>query len=169
MKIIVIVLIMTSSFKLLAVELNFKDVIFKNSNNEYFSSKDDGNKFKKLRFVDNVFKNQKYISTVEKTFISNDKGLHWDEDYSNKVKLESNEFSNLKIYPNPTSKYFSISSDTYILDVEIFNIFGSSVKKISKLKSKLELINIEELNPGSYLIRIKTEDGVQFQKVLISK
>lgn len=73
MKIIVIVLIIISSFKISAVELNFKNVIFKNSNSEYFSSKDNGNKFQKLRFVDNIFKNQKFISTGEKTFISNDK------------------------------------------------------------------------------------------------
>lgn len=167
MKIIIILLILLTGLKASAIELNLNNVIFKNSNNEYFISKDNGNNFQKLRFVDNIFKNQKFISTDEKTFISDDKGAHWKE--KNIISLESDESLNLNIYPNPTNQYFSISSETDILEIEVFNIYGSSMLKLTDLNSKLKTINIEALNSGTYTVRIKTEDGLKFHKVLISK
>lgn len=166
---VVIVLILTTILNLSAVELKLNDIIFKNSKNEFYSSKDNGSNFKKLRFVENMFKNQIFRSTDDKIFLSIDKGSNWKEDNAPKLSIESNEKFDISIYPNPSSQFIYISSKKNLLDIEIFNILGSPVMKLASLDSKLERVNTESLNSGSYSIRIRTEEGVSFQKILISK
>lgn len=66
-------------------------------------------------------------------------------------------YNSIKLYPNPASKYFTISSNKINVDqVEIFSAVGQLVKsqKVSKTNNT---INIEDLAAGTYYLRIYNE------------
>lgn len=63
----------------------------------------------------------------------------------------------IRVYPNPVSQYFMISSlQTQIDEVEIYNTLGQLVKN-QKLTQSNNVINIEELASGTYYLRIYNE------------
>jgi Secretion system C-terminal sorting domain/Pregnancy-associated plasma protein-A len=68
-----------------------------------------------------------------------------------------NAINAIRVYPNPVSQYFMISSlQTQIDEVEIYNTLGQLVKN-QKLTQSNNVINIEELASGTYYLRIYNE------------
>jgi hypothetical protein len=80
------------------------------------------------------------------------------------------ELTELVAYPNPTKEWVAIkwtSNKTYKAEIQILSMNGSLVKAI-KDYSKGSKINISELRPGTYLVRIKIEDNYQIKKIIKS-
>jgi pectate lyase len=73
----------------------------------------------------------------------------------------------LTLYPNPvTSTIFLSSSDHKIENVMIYSLAGASVKNIS---TDVESIDVSNLSPGSYLVKVTTDQGSSFTKKIIKK
>jgi len=70
------------------------------------------------------------------------------------------------ITPNPTQHYLTISSQTELTLVEIFNSIGKVVKRISSNgQNKIE-VDIDELNPGLYIIKLTSKQAVVTEKII---
>ncbi len=74
--------------------------------------------------------------------------------------------SALRVYPNPASDFISIenTSKETILAIEILSIDGQLVAKLEE--DNLSRINITELSPGVYYLRIETENGIAIKKII---
>ena len=65
------------------------------------------------------------------------------------------EKEGINIYPNPTTKFFSISTDETDGVVEVHDLSGRMVKTFSYLRDSYDVTN---LTPGIYIVVLKTKD-----------
>jgi hypothetical protein len=73
-----------------------------------------------------------------------------------------------RIFPNPTSKFFTVESKfDATVNVEIFDMAGRLVAQRLSLASGTQQVTINELSSGMYLIKFTTEDGRSATKKLI--
>jgi len=82
-----------------------------------------------------------------------DNKIAWYENLST-VSVNENTFMGFSVYPIPTTGILNIKSKEKITHIEIFNRFGQIILN-SSLKNK---IDISELNPGLYFIKINDEN-----------
>jgi len=89
------------------------------------------------------------------------------------IALGLNNFENhieLKLYPNPTANYFSISNPNDLennFNYKIFDIRGIVVLKgVSKYNQHL---NVENLKSGNYIIQVELKNNQRITKKLIKK
>jgi hypothetical protein len=75
------------------------------------------------------------------------------------LSTDSFAMAGFKLYPNPADDIFAIELPNNLenLSVRIFDVLGKEVmqKEISKLENK---INISNLSPGNYLVKVTFED-----------
>lgn len=77
---------------------------------------------------------------------------------------QNNPSSKLTLYPNPVSSNLYLSSSNQkIENVMIYSITGSLVKSIS---NNVENIDVSNLNAGSYLVKVTTDQGSFTQKII---
>jgi type IX secretion system substrate protein/VCBS repeat protein len=89
--------------------------------------------------------------------------LVWFENLSTVSITENKNESKLVLIPNPTSSRITIDSDLYIKEVEIFDLAGKSIKSI---KRSIKTINVFDLHPGIYYIKIKGEEKTITKKFI---
>ena len=72
-----------------------------------------------------------------------------------------------KIYPNPTNDYLTIKQlkNQKINEIRIYDSFSRIVKEINYT----EIINISNLNSGTYFITLITVDGTIYRKMIIKQ
>jgi len=63
----------------------------------------------------------------------------------------------IRIFPNPVADRLTVTSNNIIEKIEIFDIRGMRVKRITDVKNSAAEINTATLPPGVYLIRFRTE------------
>ncbi len=102
--------------------------------------------------------NHAYVYTSEGLFISKEP-VSVAENNGN--KSHSIDFS---IFPNPTTDMLSIRYDGSIDNIEIFNLSGSSV-----LETQEKDINTSELMPGTYFLKIKSNEKAYFRQFVVAK
>ncbi len=75
------------------------------------------------------------------------------------------EFSNLKVYPNPVNNILNVENSEKITKVSIINLLGQELlsKNFDDLKTQ---IDISEIQSGSYLVRISSENKEQIVKIV---
>ena len=71
----------------------------------------------------------------------------------------------ITLYPNPTTSEISISSESLINSIEIYNSLGQKVYA-ETINSKEKTINISSLPSGVYILGAKTEDGIMRKKII---
>ena len=81
------------------------------------------------------------------------------------VSSVSVEKTNFKFFPNPVTNKLFLTSKQPILNVEVINFLGQTVKT-QKINSVEAEINLSSLTPASYWIRIKTEQGLETIKII---
>jgi uncharacterized repeat protein (TIGR03803 family) len=69
--------------------------------------------------------------------------------------------SNINLYPNPANNYITITGLSDINSIEIYNSKGQIMKSESH---KTNQIDVSGFNPGIYIIRVKTEKGIEVKK-----
>jgi hypothetical protein len=78
-----------------------------------------------------------------------------------------NEIANVKVYPNPTNGYITISGNKIEgATVEIINTLGARMRKIQVVGDK-QHIDLNELNSGVYFLRIEKGNRRGTQKIII--
>jgi len=84
------------------------------------------------------------------------------------LKVDENSEMVLKIYPNPTAGQLIIDNGLLTIDnVVIYDIYG---KKVFEQKSNLTVLlscDLTVLPNGIYFLKISTEKGVHFSKIII--
>jgi hypothetical protein len=86
--------------------------------------------------------------------------------------LEKNVFETLKenytIYPNPANGIIEFKGlDEPVKLIQIFDNLGRTIKEFKDFRFKA--INLNDLNDGSYIIKIQTENGSLNQKLILKK
>jgi len=85
---------------------------------------------------------------------------------------EHSSNSNLFIYPNPVNSSFFIKSklNENIKSITIFDLIGKQLfsKTLGMKNSKEFKVNVSELNPGFYILSIKT-DSYNYSKMIIKE
>lgn len=62
------------------------------------------------------------------------------------------------IYPNPMSSVVNITSEEFIRSIEIFNELGQTISTRININSNQESIDVSQLPPGLYFVKISTEN-----------
>jgi hypothetical protein len=78
-----------------------------------------------------------------------------------------NNFS-IDVYPNPAGNQLTVSSrQSVISNIEIFNMLGQKrLIPTSKGEESSSLIDISELPPGVYFLKVKTSSGIFTKKIV---
>jgi hypothetical protein len=81
-------------------------------------------------------------------------GAGWWRFVLEKQALGVNSFEKAKvsIYPNPTSDIVTVSADSVIENISIYNLLGQQMLSL-KANSSLETLNISNLQSGIYLVK----------------
>jgi len=75
--------------------------------------------------------------------------------------------SNISIYPNPTSSLVNIvTAEVLQEEVLLYDITGKLLQRIATLSTHTQ-INVESLAKGSYIIKVKTEDGIAARHLVV--
>jgi len=73
----------------------------------------------------------------------------------------------LSVYPNPSSEQVFISmEDETIQFVQLFDMNGRLIKEIQSTK-KVHNIQVNDLSPNLYILRIQTESGIRTSKLMV--
>lgn len=73
----------------------------------------------------------------------------------------------IRVFPNPTNDYFTITDNAFVKQVEIFNIVGKRMTGISFENGKA--INVTSLPNGLYLIRMLDSDQQVIKTTRLTK
>ena len=78
--------------------------------------------------------------------------------------IDKNEFT---IYPVPASEEVNISTNGLIISYTLIDMQGRTVLSVSDLNISSVDVNVKELNPGTYFIKVNTENGSAQKKIII--
>ncbi len=89
------------------------------------------------------------------------------EGYSQVNKSQEPTIEGLTIYPNPVNsgKIFITSKSSLDKKVEIFDVLG---KKVLETTTSNKEVNISNLTPGIYIIKIKEGDNSATRKLIVN-
>lgn len=71
----------------------------------------------------------------------------------------------LRYYPNPTDSELTVSYKDAIKQIEVYDILGKQVKT-QAFDSKEVRLNVSNLAAGTYMVKVKTDAGSQFIKIV---
>lgn len=97
---------------------------------------------------------------------------HWNTQWipvqiTSDFNIENNLAKSVKIYPNPTSDYFTILMDDGLWDINIYNIQGEKVLEYNKVSSTLEVETNLLPSKGSYIVHLSSEKNALIKQVVI--
>ncbi|MDR2084923.1 MAG: T9SS type A sorting domain-containing protein [Bacteroidales bacterium] len=82
--------------------------------------------------------------------------------------IEDYIIENLNVYPNPANEYIIIDAPYDIEYIEIFNLSGKLVKRVT-VNTNHTRINVSDIVYGSYILKIKIENNFINKKIIITK
>jgi pectate lyase len=86
--------------------------------------------------------------------------------YATTLGLTKNEVdASIRLYPNPVTNHLTISSNSRVENVAIYNMVGELIKHISK---DFESVDMSDLSSGSYLFKVNTDQGT-ISKIILKK
>ncbi len=111
-----------------------------------------------------------FSSLLIKSNASLTEGNIYDNNYISGL-IDNDNTDKVTIYPNPAIEdELTISAENSIIMIEILDIVGSSVY-IQKYETgtKKVVLNIEELNKGLYIIKVKLSSKITYTEKLMIK
>lgn len=73
----------------------------------------------------------------------------------------------MEVYPNPAKDFVTLSADSKISSVEIFNTLGQKVFSLENGLTNMITINTTSFDRGVFVAKVKTEKGVTSTKLVI--
>ncbi|MBI9039212.1 MAG: CotH kinase family protein [Bacteroidales bacterium] len=107
-----------------------------------------------------------YAKTI---FPSNDGEFSVINISKNGITLDVNTLSEISVYPNPASDQITVNTKNSISGIstfQIFNLLGEVVYSVSKEFSETTSINISQLEPGLYFIKVENKGSVISKKFI---
>jgi hypothetical protein len=81
---------------------------------------------------------------------------------------EQSEFQDIGLYPNPAHSFITVSHrNQAVLSYEILDLTGRKLRNVNVVNSKTVTIPVENLLPGTYLIRLTLVDGSEIVRKII--
>lgn len=129
------------------------------------------------RFSDSTFQNIQQLNISENGELFNMMNKSFcNPDVINK-NFEVNDWSDINLYPNPTSDYINIDFSRIdlkainVMSFKIYDIQGSLVKEseMPNLNNSLNTLRIETkgLNNGLYIIKVQNSNNIYNKKILL--
>jgi len=89
----------------------------------------------------------------------------YSEDCSSSLGLDDDLLaSGIKLFPNPSSEYLSISSEQQnIVQVTFYSVLGNRIREIN---SGFEHIDTKNLSPGIFFVRVRLDKGFVLKRYL---
>ena len=111
-------------------------------------------------------KNNSYTFTTESGVIENRLEIHFKKNTSG---VENASITQINVFPNPAKNELlvSIPDNNNYYEIIITNISGQTVYNNNFFGSKIKRINIQKLNPGVYLLNVKSEGINVIKKIII--
>lgn len=75
----------------------------------------------------------------------------------------------VSIYPNPSNKNITISSEKRINEIRIIDLQGKEVLKVENLDTEKCDVDVSKLKEGNYFVRIVIDNNVVSRKLLIAR
>ena len=83
------------------------------------------------------------------------------------VGIKENSVDNISIYPNPAKDYIFVKAENEILQLFVYDLNGRALLSIP-VNNKNARVDIKALNKGLYILKLDTEKGEFFKKVLVN-
>lgn len=83
------------------------------------------------------------------------------------VGIEDNNHVEVSIYPNPSSDFINIKSNEDFRSLELLDITGKVVFKLSDLNQKEYILNVQNLSSGYYMVHVNSKSGKWSRKVSV--
>lgn len=84
--------------------------------------------------------------------------------YVNSIGIDDNDDDDIIVYPNPSADFISIKTDIVIDKIEVINILGEILYYNDKNSN---MIDVSNLNPGTYYLRILSDKNVILKKIIV--
>jgi hypothetical protein len=78
---------------------------------------------------------------------------------------KNNIATSIRIYPNPSTSLFNITSPSIIQTIEVFHVNGQLIDQYQPNESTYP-VDAQHWQAGTYLIRIKDQNGIHHQRVV---
>jgi hypothetical protein len=72
----------------------------------------------------------------------------------------------VSVFPNPVTDYIHIKSAYTLNSVTLSGISGNCVKLLTGISGNYVQINVKNLYPGVYLLKIETSNGILIKKLM---
>ena len=80
--------------------------------------------------------------------------------------LEENAAATLRLMPNPAQTSFNIVSSEVITEVELVDLSGKSVRKVTGSTTEMN-VNVADLVQGMYTVIVRSENGTTTSRVIV--
>jgi len=80
------------------------------------------------------------------------------------VPTDDLEKSKVKIFPNPTNNYFTISENAFLKKVEIYNLVGQMI--FAQKYNNGDTFDLSNHPNGIYLVKMRDEEGQVFNLLI---
>ena len=106
-----------------------------------------------------------YLKLIN-TNLDNNLASSWEASIDNNLSVSKyGDSPNLKINPNPVQSILTINATQNITAIDIFDVFGKSIKSISTNTSKTQ-IDFNDFANGLYIIKISDLNGSKIEKII---
>lgn len=85
----------------------------------------------------------------------------------NNVSIEQNNQTVITIYPNPANDFVVLTTGVEMMEIELIDITGKTMVTPQGVKGKTYFMDVSSLSEGSYILRIKTINGMLFKKLIL--
>ncbi len=75
----------------------------------------------------------------------------------------------ISIYPNPTTDNVIVKSDFTITNVELINYTGQTEYSSQNVSEKTLKVNVANLNPDVYFVKVTTIECIKTMKIMVTK
>jgi hypothetical protein len=88
---------------------------------------------------------------------------------NNTLSLNTNEFKNASVYPNPSTGFFHLKSNDEIKSIAVYNLQGQLFFEKDNIQSNQTFLDFSEQTKGIYLLNIHLKGGQKLSQKLILK
>lgn len=81
-----------------------------------------------------------------------------------RVEEEEGELTAANIYPNPATDYICIEHSSIIQTIDVYNVAGVAVIKLTDVNSRTKTVDLNELASGYYLVRVNNAKAINVMK-----